>query len=573
MGLNDDEIRCWDGDGKEQYMEDVARFDSWEKCRKEKRFPNGLIEFLSSDRGCGFPAPTSIQSFAWPALLQGQDVVGIAKTGSGKTLAFLLPAFMWMKKNKKSANPVDYNVGPAVLVLTPTRELCFQIFSDAQKFGEPVQITAACCYGGAPKRDQEWELQKGPMCLIATPGRLNDFAKSSTVKFDMVHYVTLDEADRMLDMGFEPQIKEVLDYVPNKRQTSMFTATWNKEVREIADRYITSPVVVQVGSDEVTSNKNITQHIEIATSKEEKMEALKRILGGLGDSGNCLVFCGKKVTCKDLCWEMYSSEWSPAELHGDLDQAKRDDALNKFRSGEARVLFATDVAARGLDIRNVTIVVNWDAPNSGDDYIHRIGRTGRANDKGDAYTLMDAWGKEKIAASIKEIMQKAEQEVPECLLKLCGEDTGSSWDNKEEDKWWEKDEKKEESWDKQEESWDKKEDDKWWEKEEKKEESWEKKDDDKWWEKKEETSWDDKSEWDSGKKHDLENAEDFGPPAKKANTDMSTAEVEELLGQCRGKELPVQQLKKWLESKDLPTEGLKSALVERAQEAYADMAK
>lgn len=250
------------------YIEEVTRFESWEKCRKEKRFPNGLIEFLSSDRGCAFPAPTSIQSFAWPALLQGQDLVGIAKTGSGKTLAFLLPAFMWLKKNKKSANPVDCNVGPAVVVLTPTRELCFQIFQDAQKFGEPVQITAACCYGGAPKRDQEWELQKGPMCLIATPGRLNDFAKSSTVKFDMVHYVTLDEADRMLDMGFEPQIKEVLDYIPNKRQTSMFTATWSKEVRQIADKYIINPVVVQVGSDDTTSNKNITQHIEIATSKD-----------------------------------------------------------------------------------------------------------------------------------------------------------------------------------------------------------------------------------------------------------------------------------------------------------------
>jgi len=439
MAGDEEQVRVWDKHGNEQAAEDTTRFDSWDICRREKRFPNGLIEFLSSDKGCGFPAPSAIQSYAWPALLGDMDVIGVAKTGSGKTLAFLLPAFMWLKKNKKSASPVDLKVGPAVLCLTPTRELCFQIYTDAAKFGEPVQITAACCFGGAPKREQEWKIREGPHCLIATPGRLNDFANSGVVRFDMCRFCILDEADRMLDMGFEPQIKQILDRVPEGRQTSLFTATWNREVRQIADKYISNPVMVQVGSDEQTSNANIIQHIEVCKDKDEKKTTLERILDSMSDEGACLCFCNTKRMCRDLNWEFSSSRYNPVELHGDLQQDQRDTSLNKFRSGESRLLFATDLAARGLDVRNCTVVVNYDAPKSAEDYIHRIGRTGRANDMGDSYTFMALYGEDKIAREIKGVMEKVGQEIPEALEDLvngrvpCGGD--NSWDKKDAPSW------------------------------------------------------------------------------------------------------------------------------------------
>mmetsp|Transcript_103214 Transcript_103214/g.179062 ORF Transcript_103214/g.179062 Transcript_103214/m.179062 type:complete len:494 (+) Transcript_103214:86-1567(+) len=423
MGLNDDEIRCWDGDGKEQYMEDVARFDSWEKCRKEKRFPNGLIEFLSSDRGCGFPAPTSIQSFAWPALLQGQDVVGIAKTGSGKTLAFLLPAFMWMKKNKKSANPVDYNVGPAVLVLTPTRELCFQIFSDAQKFGEPVQITAACCYGGAPKRDQEWELQKGPMCLIATPGRLNDFAKSSTVKFDMVHYVTLDEADRMLDMGFEPQVRQIVEKLGMgknsrfPRQSMMFSATFAKEVQLMAQDFLNDYVFITVGRVG-SASEDVSQKVVFAQDVTQKVHQLeKAIKEYLPKDGLAVVFVETKKSADELEMKLYDSGVAVTAIHGDRSQDQREEALQAFKSGANPVLVATDVAARGLDIPNVSLVVNFDMPKQLDDYVHRIGRTGRAGRKGTAVALVNE--RCYYLSDLHHLLTEAKQDVPEWFGDLC----------------------------------------------------------------------------------------------------------------------------------------------------------
>jgi len=474
-------VKVWDAHGCEMSLEEVHSWNSWSKCREDRRFPKGLVEFLEHKEGCAFPAPTNVQAYSWPVLIQGQDLISIAKTGSGKTLAFLLPGFMWLKKNKKSTSPVDCNVGPAILVMTPTRELCFQIFSDAQKFGEPVQISAACAYGGAPKKDQEWKLKEGPETLIATPGRLNDFINNGVVSLEMCRYTVLDEADRMLDMGFEPQIKEILAKVPNGRQTAMFTATWSKECRKIADAYIHNPVHIQIGADEMSANADITQHIEITNSDAERMAALKRILEGLGDSGNVLIFCNTKKKCRELSWELDNQfkALKAVELHGDLEQWQRDESLNKFRSGDVRILAATDVAARGLDIRNVSVVVNFDAPNNAEDYVHRIGRTGRAGDAGDAHTFLSGWGDEKKAGDIYKIMEKSCQAIPKALEDLvnggsrestvtaenaswggaaeaqAADNGGGTWDkqdwgekkNDDGAEWWKKDEKKAESWD------------------------------------------------------------------------------------------------------------------------------
>lgn len=455
-------MRVWDKDDKEVTGE-IDAWNTWEKVKAVKGFPGGLIAFLQTStdsEGCGFQQPTIVQAYAWPVLQSGKDLVGIAKTGSGKTLAFLLPGFIKLRKLKKQGE-VDTSKGPALLTMTPTRELCHQIFSDAEKFGKPVQITAACAYGGANKRDQEWRIKEGPDCLIATPGRLNDFCDSGTVSLDQVRFAVLDEADRMLDMGFEPQIKQILDRCPWERQMSMFTATWPKECRDLAKKYINDPMQIQIGSEDLTTNQNITQKIEVCNTNDEKMTALKKILSGLAEGANCLVFSNTKKNCTNLAWEMNQDKalglWTE-EIHGDLDQAKRDQALNRFRSGEARVLCATDVAARGLDIRKIAVVVNYDCPKNLEDYIHRIGRTGRAEDRGEAVTFIQSWGDEKGAQFIVQAMQKAGQEVPEELQKIAGTSGGGgSWDSNGKDDWssWKKDDSdwKKDNGDKQDEWW------------------------------------------------------------------------------------------------------------------------
>mmetsp|Transcript_44175 Transcript_44175/g.122316 ORF Transcript_44175/g.122316 Transcript_44175/m.122316 type:complete len:639 (-) Transcript_44175:74-1990(-) len=505
-----DEIRIWDSRGQEVNSEDAEKWDSWELCAAAPGFPKGLVQFLKDkERGCAFPAPTSIQSYSWPALVTGKDFIGVAKTGSGKTLAFLLPGFMWLKRNRKSTDPVDTNVGPAILALTPTRELCYQIYSDAEKFGTPVKISAACAYGGAPKWEQEQKLRESPDTLIATPGRLADFLRNRSVSLDMCRYVVLDEADRMLDMGFDPQVKEILDWCPRERQMSMFTATWAKEVRALANKYINNPVHVQVGSSDIAANKDVTQHIRIVNSDADKKAELTRVLDNC--YGACLVFCNTKKKVRDLAWDLHPKA---VELHGDLQQKQRDESMAKFKNGTAQVLIATDVASRGLDMRAVSVVVNYDAPNNcSEDYVHRIGRTGRAGDKGDAYTFL-TWGEETKASTILGIMEAGGVVPPEELrefVKGRGRASGGASDWKSDDKWASKDgadsgdkwwEKKEEKKDEGADNWwekkeEKKDDgDKWWEKKDSGDNWWEKKDEkdaggDKWWEKKDDTKDDD----------------------------------------------------------------------------------
>jgi len=484
-----DRVRVWDENGQEQDVEKAEKWDSWEKCKTDKRFPKGLIQFLEHSSGCNYPAPTAIQAHSWPTLTQGRDLIGIAKTGSGKTLAFLLPGFMWLKKNLKGDSPVDCQVGPAILVMTPTRELCNQIYEDAAKFGQPVSITASCVYGGANKKEQEAALRQGPHTLIATPGRLNDLVSNNIANMDMVRYCVLDEADRMLDMGFEPQIKDVLDKVPaDGRQMAMFTATWSKECRTIAEKYINKPWHVQIGSDDVTANKDIVQHVKVVKDDKAKKEELDQVLTYLTETGTCLVFCNSKKKVKDLAWELGAQA---AELHGDLQQWQRDESLSKFRNGEIRVLVATDLASRGLDIRKVSIVVNYDAPKSAEDYIHRIGRTGRAGDAGDAFTFLAEWGQEKEAAFIKGVMDKVGQDVPEEIATMAGNAQTDDWSK---DDWGSKDDS---SWNKgDDKAWGQNSGDDWWKNDEKKDD-WNQKDDwnkdDKWGKK--EDDWSKKDDW------------------------------------------------------------------------------
>lgn len=363
-------------------------------------------EILKEATKAGFSAPTPIQAQSWPIALQGRDIVAIAKTGSGKTLGYLLPGFMHLKRSRN--NP---QMGPTVLVLSPTRELATQIQDEAVKFGKSSRIQCTCLYGGAPKGPQLKELDRGVDIVVATPGRLNDILEMRRVSLHQVSYLVLDEADRMLDMGFEPQIRKIVKEVTGRRQTLMYTATWPKEVRKIAADLLSNPVQVNIGNaDELVANKSITQHVEMV-SPMEKQRRLEQILRSQEPGSKVIIFCATKKMC-DLLARNLSRQFGAAAIHGDKSQSERDHVLNQFRSGRSPLLVATDVAARGLDVKDIRVVVNYDFPTGVEDYVHRIGRTGRAGATGVAYTFFgDQDG--KYASDLVKILEGANQRVPQ----------------------------------------------------------------------------------------------------------------------------------------------------------------
>ncbi|XP_075501231.1 ATP-dependent RNA helicase-like protein DB10 isoform X1 [Primulina tabacum] len=361
-------------------------------------------EILREVRHAGFSVPTPIQAQTWPIALQGRDIVAIAKTGSGKTLGYLIPGFIHLKQLRN--NPI---LGPTVLVLSPTRELATQILDEAVKFGRSSKITCTCLYGGAQKGPQLRDLFRGVDIVVATPGRLNDILESRKVSLRQVSYLVLDEADRMLDMGFEPQIRKIVKEVPSHRQTLMYTATWPKEVRRIAANLLVNPIQVNIGSvDELAANSAITQHVEVMSSGH-KLRRLEQIIRSQEPGSKVIIFCSTKKKCNQLAGAL-AQQFVAAAIHGDKSQAERDHVLTQFRTGRTPVLVATDVAARGLDIKDIKVVINYDFPNGIEDYVHRIGRTGRAGATGVAYTFFcsdDA----KHAAALVKLLEGANQHV------------------------------------------------------------------------------------------------------------------------------------------------------------------
>ncbi|KAH0936908.1 hypothetical protein HID58_004369 [Brassica napus] len=362
--------------------------------------------------GAGFSAPSPIQAQSWPVAMQNRDIVAVAKTGSGKTLGYLIPGFMHLQRVRN-----DSRMGPTILVLSPTRELATQIQAEALKFGKSSRISCACLYGGAPKGPQLKEIERGVDIVIATPGRLNDILEMKRISLHQVSYLVLDEADRMLDMGFEPQIRKIVNEVPTKRQTLMYTATWPKEVRKIASDLLSSPAQVNIGNvDELVANKSITQTIEVIPPME-KQRRLEQILRSQEPGSKIIIFCSTKRMCDTLARNLTRTFGANA-IHGDKSQQERDDVLNQFRSGRTPVLVATDVAARGLDVKDIRVVVNYDFPNGVEDYVHRIGRTGRAGATGLAYTFFgdqDA----KHASDLIKILEGASQKVPQEVRELA----------------------------------------------------------------------------------------------------------------------------------------------------------
>ncbi|KAB2068641.1 hypothetical protein ES319_A08G045600v1 [Gossypium barbadense] len=332
----------------------------------------------------GYEKPTTIQCQALPIVLSGRDVIGIAKTGSGKTASFVLPMIVHIMDQPE----LQKEEGPIGVICAPTRELAHQIFLEAKKFAKAYGIRASAVYGGMSKLDQFKELKAGCEIVIATPGRLIDMLKMKALTMTRATYLVLDEADRMFDLGFEPQIRSIVGQIRPDRQTLLFSATMPRKVEKLAREVLSDPIRVTVG-EVGTANEDITQHVHVIPSDSEKLPWLLEKLPGMIDEGDVLVFASKKATVDEIESQLSSKGFKVAALHGDKDQASRMEILQKFKSGIYHVLIATGVAARGLDIKSIKSVVNYDIAKDMDMHVHRIGRTGRAGDKdGIAYTLI-----------------------------------------------------------------------------------------------------------------------------------------------------------------------------------------
>lgn len=378
---------------------------------EEPGFPDYIQNRLLSS---GFKEPTTIQAIGWPHALSGQDVVGIAQTGSGKTLAFILPALIHI-----NAQPyLERGEGPIALVLCPTRELAQQVQAVANEYGNLCHIRNTCVYGGASKGPQLRDLERGCEIVIATPGRLIDFLEARKMNLKRCTYLVLDEADRMLDMGFEPQIRKIINQIRPDRQTLMWSATWPKEVRKLAEDFLTNNVHVQVGSLQISANHNILQIIDVCT-EDEKGDKLMRLMEEImGEEANkTIIFTETKRKCDQLTRNMRRDGWPAMCIHGDKSQPERDWVLNEFRTGKSPILVATDVASRGLDVSDVKFVINYDFPNQVEDYVHRIGRTARAEQTGTAYTFFTE-GNMKQAKDLIEILREAKQHINPRLIEM-----------------------------------------------------------------------------------------------------------------------------------------------------------
>ncbi|KAF2189687.1 DEAD-domain-containing protein [Zopfia rhizophila CBS 207.26] len=372
----------------------------------------------------GYSKPTSIQSQAIPIAESGLDMIGVAKTGSGKTLAFGLPIIRHIADQR----PLKASDGPIVLILAPTRELSVQIVRELKPFLKAAGLKAACAYGGAPIKDQIAEIKRGGIhVLCATPGRLIDLLTSNSgrvLSFKRITYVVLDEADRMLDMGFEPQVDKILSNIRPDRQTVLFSATFPKNMASLAKKHLTKPVEVTVGGRSVVAPE-ITQIVKVVPPvAEQKVTELLRHLGDLfqnDDDYRALVFVERQETAEELFVKVLKKGYPTQSIHGGKEQIDRTDAINDFKAGAIPVLIATSVAARGLDIPQLKLVVNYDCPTHLEDYVHRCGRTGRAGNTGTAVTFIENPGQERFAFNIVKALIQSSQEIPEDVQKMADE--------------------------------------------------------------------------------------------------------------------------------------------------------
>jgi superfamily II DNA/RNA helicase len=354
---------------------------------------------LAAIGAAGYKTPTPIQQQAIPHVLAHRDVLGIAQTGTGKTAAFVLPMLTLLEKGRARARM------PRTLILEPTRELAAQVAESFEKYGKNHKLNVALIIGGVSFENQDAKLIRGVDVLIATPGRLLDHSERGRLLLTGVELLVIDEADRMLDMGFIPDIERIGKLVPFTRQTLFFTATMPPEIQRIADTFLHNPARCEV-SKPATTASTITQLL-VATRREdfEKRETLRRLIRSAEGFKNAIIFCNRKREVSQLHRSLLRHKFNAAALHGDMDQAARTAALDSFRTGDVDLLVASDVAARGLDIPAVSHIFNFDVPHHADDYVHRIGRTGRAGLNGTAITLVAPIDRKAVGAIEKLIGQ------------------------------------------------------------------------------------------------------------------------------------------------------------------------
>lgn len=376
---------------------------------------------------CKFAKPTPVQKYAIPISLAGRDLMACAQTGSGKTAAFCFPIIAGILRSNPPPRPrAGRKTFPLALILSPTRELSCQIHEEARKFAYQSGIKVVVAYGGAPITAQLRELERGVDILVATPGRLADLLERGRVSLSMVKYLALDEADRMLDMGFEPQIRKIVEQMDmptaGERQTLLFSATFPKEIQRLASDFLYNYIFLAVGRVG-SSTDLIIQRVEYVQEPEKRSHLMdlihaQKTSGAHGKHALTLVFVETKRGADSLEYWLCNNGFPATSIHGDRSQQEREQALRSFKSGVTPILVATDVAARGLDIPHVAHVINFDLPNDIDDYVHRIGRTGRAGNSGLATAFFNE-GNLSISKPLAELMHESNQEVPAWLQKYA----------------------------------------------------------------------------------------------------------------------------------------------------------
>ena len=366
-----------------------------------------LPELLRAVKDAGYTHPTPIQAQAIPIVLSGRDVMGGAQTGTGKTAGFTLPLLQRLAKYASSSpSPARHPV--RALILAPTRELAMQVHESVVTYSKHVPLKSVCIYGGVDIRPQIAELREGREIVVATPGRLLDHVQQKSVSFASVEVLVLDEADRMLDMGFIPDIKRILAMLPSARQSLLFSATFSEEIKKLADSMLKAPQLIEVARRNAVT-ETVTHRVYPVASDLKRSLLVHLLTHDEENAKQVLVFVGTQFGASRLAGYLQKQGISADAIHGDKSQQQRTEALEAFKSGKARVLVATDVAARGLDIEDLPHVINYELPSVAEDYVHRIGRTGRAGKHGEATSLVAPEESPRLAEIEKLIKKKVER--------------------------------------------------------------------------------------------------------------------------------------------------------------------
>jgi ATP-dependent RNA helicase DDX46/PRP5 len=384
----------------------------WSQSGLDSRIINYITQKLH------YASPTPIQGQVLPALMSGRDVIGIAKTGSGKTMGFVLPMLRHILAQSKTP---DFNhvPGPIGLIIAPTRELCVQIYNDCQKVAKQVGLVTASVYGGSNISEQIAWVKKGSHIIVCTPGRMIELLcanNGNVTNLQRTTYVVLDEADRMMDLGFMPQVVRILGNIRPDKQTMLFSATFPRQLEALIKNFLSDPLQIVVGKRSVVCS-DVTQHVFILQDSE-KFHKLVELLKKYEKKGQVLIFVKEQNTASRLFAQLVDSRISCLPLHGGQDQADRDSNITDFKEKNISVLIATSVAARGLDVKGLVCVINYDCPDHLEDYVHRVGRTGRAGEKGDAYTFITE-DDEKYSVAIMKALKQSAQEIPRELEAMC----------------------------------------------------------------------------------------------------------------------------------------------------------